>query len=224
MGKFTSLVKFVFKTTFKAFSRVALMVIFGIVLNLILLFFLPDMCSLDKGDASLMEYVGNVASGCTPALIFGLLFAIGFPFAYFFLAQKFGVQSAIHYAYVENKPYFYQYFTDKMMSHVAKKQANSSAGLMEITGKFLTKLNDVPFIFRIIINFLKDKIPFLEVIEKISNQIDISPNANVQEVAQKLATEADVYVQDELLRPSLWLFWIVLAVNLGVFGLVHLVY
>lgn len=222
MSQVAHIVKFAAKTTFVAISRVVLIIVLGIVLNLTLLFLLPDMCNLTRGEAGLMDYIGQIAQGCSGTLIFGLLFILFFPILYYFIAQKYGVQKALQYAYVQNKNFFYEYFASKVTGIIANKKLPQNTWV-SATARLLDKMDNVPFIFRWILGFLKDKIPFASIIEKIVAKTDLS-NLPPKEAAVKIATEADQYVEDELLQPDPTLFIILIILNLGVFGLAHWLY
>ena len=140
--------KFAARTTFAALSRVAFIVILGIVINLVAFYCLPNMCDLpDVGSA------GESLFGCTLALIVGLVLLLAFPLAYLFVAYKYGFQKALHFAYVQNKMHFYEYFSVKMTAFTDSAKDDKSGNFISTAGKFLDKLHDVPFLFRFIINF-----------------------------------------------------------------------
>ncbi|MGB0931804.1 MAG: hypothetical protein ACPGVB_13565, partial [Chitinophagales bacterium] len=192
-------------------------VFFGVFMNWVLFLFLPDLCNISREGLSLFPYLTKVASDCTLGFIVGLLFLVGFPAGFVFLGYKYSLQNAIQYSYVKNKDTFYKYFSTKMLSFVEKKQSGN-AGVMQLAGNFLEKLDNVPWAMRAVINFFKDKIPFVELLEKISVNTEISAD-NSEEVANRLAQDADTYIKDELLKPDTTLIWGLVLINVGLFVL-----
>ena len=216
-----SLIRFGAGITWRVVSRILFFIFMGIVINWVLFFFLPDMCDLEQSQqGGMMSYVKELISDCFFSFAVGVLFLIGFPLGYVFLGYKQGLQGGIYYAYVQNKATFYKYISDRMLSFVENKQAGNKS-VVQIAGNFLEKLDNVPFVMRWIIGFLKDKIPFVEVLEKMSADIEITPE-NSEEVAFRLAKDADTYIEDELLKPDLALVWLLIGINVGLFVLVKM--
>jgi len=215
---FKSLVRFGAGIAWQVVSRIIFFTFIGVLINWVLFFMLPDMCNLSSEDLAWGTYLQELASQCTVGFIVGLLFLIGFPAAYIFLGYKYSFQNAIHYAYVKNKSTFYDYISDKMLSFVADKQSGSTSAL-QLAGNFLEKLDNVPWVMRVVINFLKDKIPFVEVLEKMNVDMDITPE-NSTEVANRLAQDADEYIEDELLKPDMTLVWLLMGINAAIFAFV----
>lgn len=214
-----SLIRFGAGITWRVVSRILFFIFMGIVLNWVLFFFLPDMCDLQQSQGSgWTSYMQELISDCFFSFALGVLFIVGFPLAYIFLGYKQGLQGGIYYAYVKNKATFYKYISDRMLSFVENKQTGNTS-VVQIAGNFLEKLDNMPFVMRWIVRFLKDKIPFVEVLEKMSADIDITPE-NSEEVAFRLAKDADTYIEDELLKPDLVLVWLLIGINIGLFVLV----
>lgn len=213
-----SLVRFGAGIAWQLISRVILFVFFGVLINWVFFFLLPDMCSIEGEGLGWMTYMREVASQCTISFIVGFLFLIAFPIAFVFLGYKYSIQNAIHYSYVKNKDTFYHYLSNRMLSFVETKQSGDSNAL-QLAGNFLEKLDNVPWVMRTVIGFFKDKIPFVEVLEKMSAKVDITPE-NSEAVALQLAQDADEYIEDELLKPDLTLVWVLLGISVVLFALV----
>ncbi len=214
-----SLIRFGVGITWQVVSRILFFTFLGVVFNWVLFFFLPDMCDLQQSQqGGMMAYVEELISDCFFSFAIGLVFLLGFPIAYIFLSYKQSLQGGIYYAYVKNKATFYKYISDRMLAFVENKQTGNKS-VVQLAGNFLEKLDNVPFVMRWIIRFLKDKIPFVEVLEKMSADIEITPD-NSEEVAFRLAKDADTYIEDELLKPDLTLVWLLIGINVGVFVLV----
>ncbi len=112
------LVRFAGGIAWQLISRVMLFIFLGVVINWVLFFLLPDMCSLSGEGMGWLAYLKEIASQCTISFIIGFLFLIAFPFAFVFLGYKYSIQNAIHYSYVKNKSTFYQYLSNRMLSFV----------------------------------------------------------------------------------------------------------
>lgn len=219
MASVRSFLGFVIGTTWVGISRFIFFVTFGVIVNLVLIYFLPDMCDAVRGnEESFWKYLVSTASGCTFSFVMIALFAIGFPMLYIVLGYKYAFKRILQHAYVKNKDVFYEYFTERLTSFIAKKQAkdNTTNSVITLAGRFLQKLNNMPFVLRWVVSFLKDKIPFGSIIEKVALETDLSANskATVSDTAKKIALEADTYVKDDLLAPDFTLPMILLSVNI----------
>ncbi len=84
----------------------------------------------------------------------------------------------------------------------------------------MEKLENVPWVMRTVIVYFKDKIPFADVLEKMSAKMDITPE-NSEAVALQLAQDADGYIEDELLKPNLTLVWMLMGLSVVLFALTH---
>ncbi|MEZ4888900.1 MAG: hypothetical protein R3E32_29510 [Chitinophagales bacterium] len=215
----TSIIRFGVGITWKVVSRIIFFTFLGVVINWVLFFMLPDMCDLQQSQqGGMIAYFQELISHCFLAFAIGVSFLVLFPIAYIFLSYKQSLQSAIYYVYVKNKETFYKYISDRMLSFVEKKKTGDKS-VVQLAGNFLEKLDNVPFVMRWIIGFLKDKIPFVEVLEKMNVDVEITPE-NSEAVAMRLAHDADQYIEDELLKPDLTLVWLLIGINIGVFALV----
>ncbi len=210
MSRLSSIVGFVISTSWVGISRLVFIILGGFLMNLAFLFFLPDVCP-------------GEASRCGWSYLLGALFLLGFPILYFFLGQKYAIQKVIHHAYVKNKANFYEYFTKKMTHYIQKKKddPNEPDSWLDLATNFLDKLDDVPWLLRIVIRFIKARIPFTEVMTKISKDVDLE-NKSVSQAAVEIAQEADEYIEDDLLEPGSMLLWGAFLLNVGLFVALYL--
>ncbi len=220
-----SVLRFAAKGTWLAVSRVLFFAIAGLVLNIVLFWYLPDMCDLTRGDLSLGQYMGGIATNCTAAFVVGILLIPVFPALYAFLGYKYAIQKTIHYAYVENKDTFYEYTVNRLVDFIDNNQSASKGvlGAVGLADRFFDKLDNMPFVLKNVMKVIKKVVPFVEIENKINEEEKITDD-NQTQVAARLAAEADTYVQDELLKPDLTLMLVVLFINLLTFGVAMFVW
>jgi len=221
MASIGSVLRFAASLTWIAFSRISLFVLFGFILNIILFWYLPDMCDLTGAASGWWAYMTELATNCTFAFVISLLFMPLLPIAYGFLGYKYAIQKGVHYAYVQNKDTFYRYTTNKLVNFIDKNAAMSKGmvGAVGLAGKFMHKMDGMPFFFRKVMQVLSKVVPFVDIVDRINNDLELSAS-NESAIASRLANEADTYIQDELLQPDLTLFWILVGVNAVFFGLI----
>lgn len=200
------------QSTWAYTSRLVGIVALGILLNIIFFFLIPDRCqlSLDK------SYI-YVLKNCFPAFVIGLLFLVGFPIAYFFVAQQYAIQKVIETVYIKHKDEFYEYLTDNLIKFTNNNK--SLAGSLQagnVLHSFFKKLDNLPFIFRIVVKYLSKKIPLIEIAEQVSQQANFT-QGNTQAAAKQLSDKAQSHISDELLNANkLWLI-LLLIFNIMVF-------
>lgn len=225
MSRISSILRFAGKTFWIGIRNILGFALMGFIVNLILLMYLPNICELT--DATSMFSFSNIGN-CTGLLVVSLLFLIIFPIAYIYLGYKYAIQSTIHRVYVKNKGWFYDLIVERLFQFLGNKTTSKVLNAADagswISG-FFEQLDKVPRSFRLVINTLKPIVPFVEIAKQISTNAQLSlEEGNSSEFTKEFSDAADAFVEDELLQPDLTLPIALLIINLGVFGIMHLLY
>lgn len=226
MASIRSFLSFVIGTTWVGISRFIFFVSCGIIVNLIIIYFLPDMCATEGEEVK--GFMKKLTSGCPIYYVMMAIFAIGFPILYIALGSKYAFKRILQHAYVKNKDVFYEYFTDRLTSFITKQKEKNqtTSSILDLVTLFLKKLNNMPIVLKWVVRFLKDKIPFGPIIEKVALESDLSAksDASVSNTAKKIAASADTYVKDDLLAPDLTLPMILLGINVAVLVILLIIF
>lgn len=213
MAGIKSLLAFVARASWIAVSRFLFFCLAGLLLNVLLFIYLPDICA-NAG-----------AEVCFPLIAFGIVMLIIFPIIYCLIGYKFAIQKVIQYAYVQNKDYLYRYTVYKLTAFLDKNKTTGAAisGGSKLIERFFDKLDNMPFAVRAVLNFIKSVVPISEIVERAANGEAITPE-NEGKLATRIAEETDKYIHSDLLQPGFALPAIVLTANLAFFGLLHWLY
>jgi hypothetical protein len=204
--KFTARTGWVFAGTLLGFT------LFGLVLNLVFFFLLPDRCAIQGS-------VGAIISDCADAVLIGLLFLPIFPILYGILAYRLAIQRSVHFAYVQNRESLLRYVIDKFVGFAQKHGGNSVANVGSMASNFFNRLDNLPFALRSIIGVLKKVVPMADIFDKIDVQQIAAATTNRDELVSKVSAETDRYLKSELLDPDTTLPTILVAANILLFVL-----
>lgn len=188
-------------------------ILFGLILNIILFFLLPDRCDLKGAEFSYL------ASNCLGALLIMLLFLPLFPILYGLLGYKYAIQKTLQFGYVKNRRFFYEYLMQRFMVFVNKYSGGNLAGAASLADRFFDRLEGLPFVLKTIVRTVKKFVPIADIVARVSMQDNNINEQNKEEVALKIADEADRYLKDELLQPDMTLPYLLVGINLGMFAL-----
>ncbi|HRK26166.1 MAG TPA: hypothetical protein PK239_02635 [Chitinophagales bacterium] len=208
MPSLASLLKFAAQASWLGISRLVFWAVAGLALNIALFFWLPNLCATAQ------------TSFCAAKIAAIVLFWVVFPVGYAVVAYKFAIQKVIHFAYVQNKDYFYAYTVNRLADFLDRNKLSGSVvgGGGKLIGRFFDKLDNMPFVFRAVLKFLKNMVPIGEIVERATKNEGITPE-NETRIAARIAEETDKYIGNELLMPDYTLHIMVLVVNIAVFGL-----
>lgn len=185
--------------------------LFGLILNVLFFFLLPDRCDLAGAD------LGYLVSNCLGALLIMLLFLPLFPIVYGLLGYKYAIQKTLQFGYVKNRRFFYEYLMQRFMVFVQKYSGGNLASVASLADRFFDRLEGLPFALQIIVRTVKKFVPIADIVARVSEQSNIDEQ-NKEAVALKIADEADRYLKDELLQPDMTLHYILLVINVLTFA------
>lgn len=207
----TNLLKFAARTSWLAISRLFFFGIGAVILNLILFALLTNLC------------VSAASAVCTTRVVAGVILLLVFPVLHIFAGYKYTIQKVIHFAYIENKDFFYRYTVNKLAAFLDANKTTGSmvSGGAKLVSRFFDKLENMPFAIRAVVRFLSALVPLSDIVERATDNEAINPK-NEGKIAARIAEETDKYIGTQLLEPSFTLSAIVLGINLIVFALFRL--
>jgi len=218
------------KCGFLALSRAIGFGIFGLMLNLILLVAAwPEIGpAIDIGHAAhtSLGAVILLARLLSPPVFLGFLLLM-LPVVYFILGQKHGVGRAVHFAFSQNRDYLMQTVLGKFREFVEARRLLTEGRVSEqvpvLLETYLKKMDNLPKPIAWLAKRFMQKAKIVDSAKAVAQR----PGAEQMNLAQFLSATADelgASVGELSFRPTLTWFWIVLAVNLGVFTLLKINY
>lgn len=216
MSVISSALKFAARTSWVFVSSLSGFTLFGLVLNIVLFFLLPDRCAVQGS-------LGAIIADCADAVLIGLLFLPILPILYAILGYRFAIQRTLHFGYVQNREFFFRYLIDRFVNFAQKYAGGGIANATGLATRFLDHLDDLPFAIRAIVRVVKKFVPMADLLDRVNATQLIDAN-NRDTIAAQIATEADHYLKNELLYPDTTLPKILVAANLIAFVLLRWVF
>ncbi|OWY18901.1 hypothetical protein C7N43_26400 [Sphingobacteriales bacterium UPWRP_1] len=213
MPAIANLLKFAAKTSWLAITRLLFFGAGGFLLNLALFLLLPNLC------------VNTGTSICAWRIAAAALLLLAFPVLYLLVGYKYTIQKVIHFAYVENKDFFYRYTVNKLADFLDRNKTtgNMVTGGAKLIVRFFDKLDNMPFAIRAVLRFISSLVPLADIVERATKEETITPD-NEGKLAARIAEETDKFIGTQLLEPGLTLPALVLGANLAVFAALHLLF
>ncbi len=221
MSYISSLIKFAAGVTWIAVSRVLFFFIFGLLLNVVLWWNLPDLCNTSDPDVHMVAKT----TACSFSFVISVLFLLVFPVLYLVLGYRHSIWSTARHVYSDQKEKLFRYTTNRFVRFKEKSETETNGKedeaenghLLQLATNFFDKLDGMPFVFRGVMSLLKRFVPFADIVDKISQEVDLSNESNEKDFASRLSAAADDYVKEDILNPG-WIWPLVLLlINAGLF-------
>lgn len=240
--KILEILKVVSKIVFIVVSRSVLFTAAGILIGLIFLAFLyPEMLATFSRVAS-MPVARAGGAGAVIALIFLvfqmwpawlmiLVMGFGFPALYFFFGHKHAIASAIRYLVVSQSPFVLSYLVERLSAYfrsrpeLVEKLRNNDATYFarEVLPRYLQKLDNMPFLVRLVFLKLLAKIHLRGILEKVvENRALLEGDSEVIQ-NEAVAKGKDLF-DSRLPAPSLRWLMILAIVNAAAFTAFKLIF
>lgn len=160
------------------------------------------------------------------AILLIVLFFVGFPFLYFWLARGYAIKKGLEFIYEESNA-----VVSKAVGLVVSSAVNGSETLDNLgifksgSGKkkglkkavdFIQQLemieDKLPRPIRRILKFVLERIPLKDFLGEIGEEMELS-SANLTEIQPKVQEKVDAYVVEELIGANLNWFWGLVLIN-----------
>lgn len=237
----TELLKITARSAYYVASRAAGFAALGFVLNLILLPFLwPEISRFAHVFVVNLPHAGGAAAFfmlaimliyMLPGILLGAAFVVGFPVAYFLFGKKHGISVAMMRLLRDKKEALLLYFFDRLFSAVRGRadwaqrfqQSGIGAIVSEVLPRFAASLPGMPLPMRWLLRRALARVKLESLAEVLTAGGDLR-ELDLSALSEPVLARVSALIDDRLLTPSLKGLGVLMAVNLGAFALVKILF
>jgi hypothetical protein len=158
--------------------------------------------------------------GVLPPLFIGLLFFLGFPFAYVSIGQRIGLQQALAFVYGRHGPELMHYIAERLVERVRPTlaraaQTSKSDTVHRLVIDYTQQLDDMPQPLRLVMRRVAKRTDFA----RIAGHAMLSDDGQLADTPV-IATRISAALRERvepLVRPSSTAFWAVLGGEVAIF-------
>ena len=151
-----------------------------------------------------------------------VLFLAILPLYYLWKARGQAITTGIRQIYIGGEGLVRKVVDGLVTSVIGSDDEENKVTSKLVSGAFalVRKTENLPLPIRWVLNYFMDKVPFQESFSQVAEEIEVN-SENAELISDRVFEKVDDYIKDEVLNTGVIRFWITLALNLIVIGLVY---